>query len=109
LRNLDFLIYNKESKQLIVPKYFNFPTTIAKGLTIKSGMLPKELSPDDNIHIKDIIFPHKENQGNNHIFTRYRSLRDIPGFKSYSNISEKDIALLLKSLNQQSIAISKIH
>jgi|TARA_B100001971_G_scaffold209193_1_gene232348 hypothetical protein len=109
LRNLDFLIYNKESKQLIVPKYFNFPTTIAKGLTIKSGMLPKELSPDDNIHIKDIILPHKENQGNNHIFTRYRSLRDIPGFKSYSNISEKDIALLLKSLNQQSIAISKIH
>jgi hypothetical protein len=107
LRNHDFLIYNNENNQLIIPKYFNFPLTIAKGLTIKSGMLPKDLVIEDKIHINGIKVLINDNQKHNHIFTLHDSLKGIPGFKSYSNISEKDVYLLLKSINQKSIAISE--
>jgi len=107
LRNHDFLIYNNENNQLIVPKYFNFPLTIAKGLTIKSGLLPKDLVIEDKIHITGIKVLINADHKHNHIFTRKDSLKGIPGFKSYSNISEKDVYLLLKSINQISIAISE--
>jgi hypothetical protein len=106
LNKLDFLIYSNERMQLIVPKYFSFPTNIEKGLIIKTGLLPKEVQKID-LSISELRVYRDTEAKSRHIINVPNASHIPYALKGYSNISENNLKLLLSSVEQRSIITAK--